>query len=199
MGGQDDGRGGGPQRLGQLVDQGDGQVVGGLVEQQDVRPGREGQREVEPPPLACRQLGHRPVRVPRAEQPQRAEPDDLARRQDAGADQARGVRRVQLAGPLAGGARRLLPEQVEADTVRPVYPAPGGGEFAGQYASSVDLPAPLGPLTASRSPDSRARLTGWCSRPATATPSARSKTTPGRVGSSGGARWRGGAGAVTRC
>jgi len=54
---------GGPQCDGQLVHEGGRQVVGRLVEEQHVRAPGQYQRQVQPPPGAYRQFGHRPVDV----------------------------------------------------------------------------------------------------------------------------------------
>ncbi|MGW1669818.1 hypothetical protein [Streptomyces sp. NPDC002324] len=60
----DDGRVGGVQGVGGFVDEGDREVVGRLVRQQGVRPGRRRQGEVRAALPARRQVGHRLVGVP---------------------------------------------------------------------------------------------------------------------------------------
>jgi hypothetical protein len=59
--------------FGELVDQGDGQVVGGLVQQQSVRASCEGECEIEPALLTHRKLSDGACKIGVREQPERAE------------------------------------------------------------------------------------------------------------------------------
>ena len=147
-------------------------MVGRLVEHQQVGPAGHQQRQVGPGPLAGRQRADRAQHVVRAEAELR---EQGARLRLVLTGRAPGTPRP---GVVAGSKVRRTWSTSPTTTLRPSQARPEvSGSRPSSAASRVDLPEPLGPVTATRSPRRTARSTGPSRKPPRSTTAAASPAT----------------------
>ena len=143
--GEDDRTGRGAQRALQILDQGEGEVVGRFVEQRDVRRVGDELREFHPP-RAVR-------RTARGVHRGQSQPGEDHRGAPVGVP---GV--VQHCAHRGGaGERQLLVAEARVGG-RVTSPASGCSTLAGR-GSSVDLPVPFSPMSPTRRPGEASRST----------------------------------------
>ena len=146
--GDDDGAAGEvEQRVLERAQRVDVEVVGRLVEQQDVAAAAQQLREVDAVALAARELADRLLLVAAAE----VEPRDVLARVDlalAEQDRCPGRRRSPSTPCSSGRGRRATGRRSASCTVSPIRSAPASGVSSPAIIrKSVVLPAPFGPIT----------------------------------------------------